>query len=193
MRNPLRSLLLLGAVFTVATFSIAQSPVRSDSQVRLAFTYNAQRSVTTGGNSFWPQGGGAELSAELKHGWGAALNVAAVHTANIRNTGVELTTLTTAAGPRYAWQTRNRNIYLFGQGLVGEAHAWNGVFPSPQGATATYDTFVLQVGGGMDIHLKGRLALRPVEAHWVRTQFPNSITGVQNNLRLGAGFVLHLQ
>jgi hypothetical protein len=66
-------------------------------------------------------------------------------------------------------------------------------FPSIDGTTSTYDAFALQVGGGIDVKVNGRIAFRPVEANWLRTTYPNSTTNVQNNLRLGAGVVFRLQ
>jgi hypothetical protein len=35
-----------------------------------------------------------------------------------------------------------------------------------------------------------RFAMRVFEADWQRTQLPNSTTGAQNNLHLGAGLIL---
>jgi peptidoglycan-associated lipoprotein len=46
-------------------------------------------------------------------------------------------------------------------------------------------------GGGVDIGLSRHIALRLVQADYVRIQLPNSITNVQNNFRLGAGIILH--
>ena len=64
---------------------------------------------------------------------------------------------------------------------------------STTGATSTYDAFVLQLDGGIDVKLSRRIALRPFEANWLRTNYPNSATNVQNNLRLGTGIVLRSQ
>jgi hypothetical protein len=46
------------------------------------------------------------------------------------------------------------------------------------------------MGGGMNIALSPRIALRAVQANWLRTQLPNATTNVQNNLDLGAGVVV---
>jgi hypothetical protein len=47
----------------------------------------------------------------------------------------------------------------------------------------------LCIGGGVNVALRHRLALRAFEADWLRTQLPDGTTNVQNNLRLGAGLV----
>jgi hypothetical protein len=52
-----------------------------------------------------------------------------------------------------------------------------------------FDTFALQVGGGVDLRLSPHFAIRPLQADWLRTQFPNGATNVQNDLRLGAEIV----
>jgi hypothetical protein len=46
------------------------------------------------------------------------------------------------------------------------------------------------MGGGMNVPLTRRIAVRAFEADWLRTQLPNSTTNAQNNLRLGTGLVL---
>jgi peptidoglycan-associated lipoprotein len=48
------------------------------------------------------------------------------------------------------------------------------------------------MGGGMDIDLTPRIAVRVLQADWLRTQLPNGASNVQNSLQLGAGIVWHL-
>jgi len=36
-------------------------------------------------------------------------------------------------------------------------------------------------------------AIWTLHADWIRTQFPNGTTSVQNNLRLGAGVVIRMR
>ena len=191
MRRTIRTLLLTGV--TAAATMHAQTPRAARHEVDLAFSYQAQRSNTTAGHNFWLQGGGAELSAGIYRGLGFAMNLSGGTTKNIQNTGVDLSTFTATFGPRYTWHSDRGRVAVFGQCLIGEAHGFNSVFPSPQGATATFDTFALQVGGGIDLRVAKHFAVRPLQADWVRTQFPNSTTGVQNNLRLGAGVVLRIR
>jgi hypothetical protein len=40
----------------------------------------------------------------------------------------------------------------------------------------------------MNLQLSRHLALRAFQVAWLRTQLPNATTGVENNLRVGAGF-----
>lgn len=191
MRTTLCVLLLTGAAALATTTMKGQQNTVAPShpEIDLAVTYSAGRSNLTGGDAFWQQGGAMELSAEVYHGLGIAANIAGGRASNIDGTGVNLTTVTTTFGPRYTWSPKRRTLAIFGQGLIGEAHGLDSVFPSVTGATTDFDTFALQIGGGVDLRLWHRFAVRPIQVDWLRTQFPNGTTNVQNNLHLGAGIV----
>lgn len=186
-------LLLLGVLLVVPKSNFAQTSRQVTHPVSVAFTYQAQRSNSVGGNIFWPQGGGAEISADLYRGFGIAMNISGMHATNIRNSGIDLSSITMTFGPRYTWRPRSDRFSIFGQTLIGDSRGWNSVFPVTGGATSTYDSFALQIGGGIDVKVNRRIAFRPVETNWLRTTYPNSTTNVQNNLRLGAGIVFRLQ
>lgn len=191
MRMSFRNLLLWAAATTFITTSCWGQRPAPKREVDIAFTYLAQRSNLTPGQFFWRQGGAFELSAEAYHGFGLAMNIAGSTATNINGTGVDLNTLSTTAGPRYTWH--RRKVAVFGQGLIGESHAWNSLFPQTGGAVSSFDSFALQVGGGLDLHVGRHLAVRPIQADWVRTQFPNATTNVQNDLRLGTGVVIRIR
>ena len=176
------TLLLLGAAMTARGQLQAQHQ-----EVDLAITYSAEHSNLTSGGNFWRQGGGAELSAEVFRGFGIAANVTGTHIKDINNSNVPLTTVTATFGPRYTWS--RKKLAVFGQGLIGESRGTDGVFPSSTGALSEWNSFALQVGGGIDLRIDRHFAVRPIQADWIRTQFPNGGTNVQNNLRLGAGIV----
>lgn len=143
--------------------------------------------------NFWQQGGGIELSAEAYHGLGVAMSISGVRVSNIQGSGVNLTTITDVFGPRYTWTTRSRKVAFFGQSLIGEAHGSDSVFPTSQGAVTSFNSFALQVGGGVDLRLSKHFAIRPFQADWLRTQFSNASTNVQKNFRLGAGVIFRLE
>lgn len=166
-----------------------QSPIQHQ-EVDLAVTYATEHSNLTSGSNFWRQGGGAELSAEVFHGFGIAANVTGTHVKDINNSNVPLTTITATFGPHYTWS--RRKLAVFGQGLVGESRGIDGVFPSSTGALSEWNSLALQVGGGVDLRVSRHFAVRPIQADWIRTQFPNGGTNVQNSVRLAAGVVLRL-
>jgi len=196
MNSILRTSLLLGVVSMTAIASAgAQTPAPApgheinEHEVDLAVTYLSVRSNLTPGQFFWQQGGDAELSATFYHGLGIAMNIAGSEAQNISGTGVDLDMVTATFGPRYTLNLPKRRLAVFAQGLIGISNAWNSVFPATTGATEDTNAFALQVGGGVDLRLNRHWAVRPVQADWVRTEFPNATTGVQNNLRLAAGIV----
>jgi len=194
MRTLLHTILLMGAMVAGGSVTEAQTATpQTGHEVDLAVTYTAERSNLVATPTFWRQGAALDLSAELYHGFGIGLNINGSRISNINGTGINLTSITTTFGPRYQWSPKSGKYALFGEGLIGESHGYDSVFPSPNGAMKDYNTFALQVGGGIDLRVGRRLAVRPLQADWIRTEFPNGTTNVQNSLRLGAGLVLRLQ
>jgi hypothetical protein len=196
MRKFLSSLLLWGAL--TATLSVAQnvpsekkSTIAPASHLEVAVTYDGLYSSASVGNGFWMQGGAIQAEGCFSHGLGVVADLAGEHTANMHGSGVALDMVTTTFGPRYTWQPRRyRRSALYGQVLVGEANGFNSVFPNFNGATSSANDLALKIGGGMNYTLSRHLAVRVIEAGWLRTQLPNSTTNVQNNLHIGAGLIL---
>lgn len=112
------------------------------------------------------------------------------HTANMHGSGVGLNMVTATFGPRYSYKLAHSRSSIFAQVLTGEATGFNSTFPAQTGARETAYGLAVQMGGGLNVELTPRIAVRAFEADWMRTQLPNATTNVQNNLRMGAGFVL---
>ena len=161
------------------------APARLD----VAITYSPVLANVTNPSEFGMQGGSLQIQARVWRHFSIVGDVAALHAGNVNNTGVSLDLLTAVAGPRYTWTPSRRRVAFFGQALVGEAHALNGLFPSSTGINSTGDSFALQIGGGVNVPLWNHFAIRALDAEWLRTQLPNGTTNVQNNLRLGTGIV----
>lgn len=201
MRNTLRVLLLMGAaaltVFPIRGQQTSAAPSQghhwTGQEVDFAFTYVPMRSNQTSTAEFWSQGAGFELSSDFYRGFGLAIDINGSHVNNINGTGVNLNTVNSVFGPRYAWAPHSHRYSAFGQALVGESHGFDSVFTNPAGAQTSASSLALEVGGGFDLNVGRHLAVRPVQANWLRTQFDNGNTDVQNNLRLGAGVVLRLR
>ncbi|HEY9138122.1 MAG TPA: hypothetical protein VIM67_07590 [Terriglobus sp.] len=192
-----RYLLLFAAPFLMTSALRAQAAATSSDhrEVDLAVTYTVQHSNLVSTPTFWQQGGSVELSAQIYRGWGAAANITGTHVGSAANSGVGLSMVTTTFGPRYTWYKPNaiaakRSLAIFGQTLIGVSNGFNSYFPSTTGATTGSNSFALQIGGGVDLGLSRRIAVRAIQADWLRTQFPNSTTNVQNSFRLAAGIVL---
>lgn len=194
-----RYFLLLAAPLLLTGGLNAQTPTTASSlshqEVDLAVTYTAQHSNLVSNPTFWQQGGSVELSTQTYHGLGVAANFTGTEVGSAANSGVGLDMLTTTFGPRYTWYkprgaSHKGSLAIFGQGLIGESHGWNSYFPSASGSQTSYNSFALQVGGGVDVGLSRHFAVRAIQADWLRTEFPNSTTNVQNSFRLAAGIVL---
>lgn len=213
MQKPLSAMLLQGAktwaAIVVAIMATALPAASLEAQAApssagskhssatsgldVAITYNATLSNVLSGSSFWMQGGSVEVEGRFYRGLGVVADIAGMDAANINSSGVNLDLVTATFGPRYTWAPKHTRYAVFGQALAGEAFGFNSVFPNPTGATSTSYSLAAEAGGGFDVALSPHLALRAVEANWLRTQLPNSGSNVQNNLRLGAGFVFHFR
>ena len=163
-------------------------------EIDLAVTYSAQLGNQTSNESFWAQGGSAELTTTFYRGLGIAANVTGTHVANIRSSGVGLTLVTTTFGPTYTWAVPQHRSSpgqwkFVGESLIGIANGTGSVFPDPSGAQSGASSLALQIGGGADLELSRHFALRLVHADWLRTQLPNATTNVQNTLQLDAGII----
>jgi hypothetical protein len=155
--------------------------------------YNATDSNVITGNSFWMQGAEAQIHGQIYRGWGVVADVAGMHTANIRSSGVGLDMIAATFGPRYTWSPAHGKYSLYGHALAGAAIAMHGLFPSVAGASSTGSSLAFQLGGGANVSLTPRFGLRAFEADWMRTQLPNSTNNVQNNLRIGTGFIFRFK
>ncbi len=164
------------------------SPTKGSLDV--ALVYNPLMSNVVGSNGFWMQGGSIQVHGQFWRGLGVVADVSGLHTANASaSPGVGLDLVTATFGPRYTWSPQRGRYAVFGQVLAGEANGLHSVFPAAGSANDSADSLALYVGGGVNVHLKHRFALRAFEANWLRTQLPNATTNVQNNLRLGAGLI----
>ena len=178
---------------TAVPLAAQTAPAPGSGTLEVSVTYGAMLSNAITSQSFWMQGGSVEVDGLFYHGLSAVADVGGMHTGNINASGVSLDMVTSVFGPRYTWAPAKRKYEFFGQGLLGVANGFDGLFPAANGAADSATSMALEVGGGMNVRFSRRVALRAIEANWLRTQFPNSATNVQNNLRLGAGVVFRFR
>ena len=197
MHRRLSSALLLGAMMIAAAVGMgAQSTAapaagaKGSHPISLAFTLDPVRANSIAKFNFWTVGGGAQVDGQLCKHLSLVADVEGSHASNINSTGVGLDLVTFTFGPRYTLAPRAGRYALYGQALAGEAKGFNGVFPASTGAKSSAGSMALLVGGGMNVAISPHVAVRAIEADWLRTQLPNSTTNVQNSLRLGAGVVV---
>ena len=169
---------------------MAQARGVQNTSVEVAVTFDAQRSLKlNSGQNFWMEGGSMELGVNAFRGFGFAAAFTGSRTSSIGSGGIPLSLVTETFGPRYRWHDGHR-LSFYGEGLVGEANGFGSLFPSTFGAQTDASALATQVGGGVDLRLSHHLAVRALDAAWLRTQLPNSTSDIQNNLRLGVGLVL---
>lgn len=144
------------------------------------------------------QGGAVELQAPFYHGLGVVARVEGQHTGPSSPGNVPLSLVTILFGPRYTIASHNDHYRVFGEALAGESNAFNSQFSLGSGpvgsvntgTTPSASTLAVEAGGGLDVRLTQRLAVRAIQVNYLYSQFPNASANVQNNFSLGAGIVL---
>ncbi len=168
----------------------AQSP--SD-KTDLAVTYSATRANVLAGPNFWLQGGSLQVHSLVYRNIGVIGELAGMKRANVNSSGVSLDLVMYFAGARYSLRFKHSRTTLFGQLLGGQAFGSNSSFPVSGGSTPSQNAEVMKAGGGLNVWLSPRIAVRAFEADWMATHFNNSTNGLQNNMSLGAGIVIRLR
>jgi len=205
MRRPICGrMLLVGACILGGTTAWGQqtgkpaipAPVSAD----LAITYAPERAQSVPGQCcFWMQGGGGDAAATFWKGFGIAASLTGEHISNYLP-DMAVHRIAYLAGPRYtytAWTSHagsaagSRFIQVFGQGLFGGAHGFDGVYPSGSGTTSSASSFALQIGGGINLFFTRNLGVRLLELDYVRTALPNNAANAQEDLRLAFGVAYH--
>ena len=87
-------------------------------------------------------------------------------------------------GPRVS--LRRHVVRPFAQVLFGGVWAADGVTLGPVSA------FGMTAGGGIDLRVSRYFTVRPLQAEYFMTKFPDGANNRQNNFRFGAGIVLRL-
>jgi outer membrane protein OmpA-like peptidoglycan-associated protein len=198
MRISIRGkLLLVGACMLAgvaagaqqAQYSVNHPPVYTD----VAVTFAAERAdIVPGKCCFWMEGAGVDAALTFWKGQlGIAGSLTGDHVSNYAP-GLDVNKITFLGGPRYTYtiwpshQGRPR-VQIFGQGLFGGVHGFDGAFPSSAGLKTTAGSFALQTGGGVNLFFTRRFGLRLIEADYVRTALSNGSGNTQDDLRLAAG------
>lgn len=190
-----KSILFLGVTaFLAGASAHAQSGVQEPApRPELALEYNYVHSNAPPGDCgcINLNGGSASFAWPLNH-WQLSVvgDVGAVHAGSISSEGYDLTLSTYTVGVRYSPRVHVWRLQPWGQLLIGGAHA-SGSLVEGSGASTGGGAFASLVGGGLDVPLSQRFSIRAVEADYLATTFNNGGNDHQNNLRIGAGVVIH--
>lgn len=160
----------------------------------LALTYAPERAkiVDTPCDCFWFQGGGADAALTFYRGLGLAASLTGQHASGLTG-GASLDKIDYLFGPRYTLHTTGRSetarysTRLFGEALFGGVHGFNGTFPASSTAVSSANAFAYQLGGGLDLVLTHRWAIRAFEASFHHSGLPNSAANTQDDFRLATG------
>jgi hypothetical protein len=189
---------VLAAAFTTLWAQAQTAPQKAPAFIDVGLTYAAERAQIAPGNCgcFWLQGGGADVALTVWKGFGPAVSITGDHVSNYFP-GLDINKVSFMGGPHYTHITRSRGteagsmkqprLQIFGEALFGGVHAFDGAFPSNTGLAPTANSFALQAGGGINLFFSRRIAVRALQADYVRTQLPNNYSKSQNDLRIAFG------
>jgi opacity protein-like surface antigen len=200
MRSTKRWILSMAGMVLSALLvtSVAMAQGLRSAPIDVAVTYDELHTNHITSQNFWMQGGAVELGARAYHGLGIAARVEGLHAGTNSTTGEPLSLVTAVFGPRYTVETRSQRYVIFGEGLAGISNGFHSLFSEgsgPVGAvnagtTTSSNALAVDVGGGLDVRLSKHVAIRVLRASYLRTQFSNSTTNVQNSLSLSSGLTL---
>ena len=186
----LLTLAMLAAVSVAAPAFAQADPDKTLAEVSL--TYSALRTNASVGDCgcFWGNGGTMEVAVPIWR-YVAAVGEFSGETASSipGNTGAGLSLISGMGGLRVSRSLHSR-FKPFVQGLFGGVHAFDSYFPSSSGSTTSASSFALAAGGGLDIGLTPRFAIRPIQLDYQYMRLPNNSSNEQHDFRVSAGFIV---
>lgn len=189
------SAISLAITLMVSAGAIAQQTTTdgatpNQSRFDLAGGYNLVRANAPPADCgcFTMNGGFADGQLNLSPWLGVAGEFTAGHANDISSLGQNLTLTTFMAGPRVSFP-RYRFV-PFGEFLAGGAHGGGSYFPSATSSSTSASSFAYAAGGGLDVNLNRRFAIRAFDAKFLHTAFPNGVNGTQRQLQISVGLVM---
>jgi len=186
----LKALFVLAAVLVLFGARPSSAQQQRSLSVGANYTY-VRTNLSPACNCFGLNGGGAELQYSFRQHFALLADVTATHRGDISASHYDLTQVTYAGGLRYFPLAPSRHLNLFGDLLLGGAHASGSLAPDKTG-TGGANAFSFQTGGGLSVPLGHRWTLVPVRAEYLLTTFSNGSKNHQNDLRLSAGVLFRL-
>lgn len=189
MRKPIEVVLLLGITLALGCLFSPRAAAQNAPAIELGMDYNYVRTNAPPGGCgcFSMNGGDGWIAFKFAHSVAAVAQLAVQHASNIGGS-TDLTLTSYLFGPRYSRAVTKR-VVPFGQVLLGGTHADGSLAPGSDGVAGTPNAFALSAGGGMDVGVSRRLAIRPADVEYFLTRFANGVNDHQNNFRFSAGVV----
>ena len=185
----MKILYALALILLSATYPRAEAQTASRADLALGYTYIHSNAPPDGCGCFHFNGGSVSASWKLNSWWRIAGQFSAAHAGNISSSTLSPTITTYLIGPRYKLMKGSHRVVPFGNVLLGAAHVSDGYFPNGSSSSASATAFAMAAGGGVDISVGKHIAIRPIEADYLFTHFPNAVNNHQNNFSLTSGIV----
>jgi hypothetical protein len=164
--------------------------------LEISFNYSYARSNAAPGQCgcFNMNGGSSEVAFHAFRALSVVADLTGERAATIGATpGGGLSLVAFTVGPRFSHRFSGGKFTPFVQGLVGTAHGFDGLFPGSSGSlSGAANARAVLAGGGLDLTINQHIAIRAIQADYLRTQLPNGEGDEQNLLRVSAGIVLRV-
>ena len=165
---------ILTAVLVISVCAPLAGAQDETPKVELYGGYDYVR-VSDLGDSYNFNGGSGQFAYNANRWLGLVGDFGGYYTSDGFHAGV----LSYMAGPRVNLRGHGK-MMPFAQVLLGGARS---IDNSPLNA------FAMTAGGGLDYKISQHFAIRPVQAEYFLTKFPDGASDRQNNFRFGAGVV----
>jgi opacity protein-like surface antigen len=183
---------LLTAMVLIAPFFGTVVPATAQTQTSalelcggydyVRFNVNARVNGFPPSSSYNGNGGGGQLQYNVNRWFGVVGDVTGYGIPTYGATAVGMSYL---FGPKVS--LRKRRLTPFAQTFFGGLLASNGI-----GTPGPDNHFAMSSGGGLDVNVSQHVAIRPVQAEYFMTRYPDGLNNQQNNFRYSAGVVLQL-
>jgi hypothetical protein len=156
-----------------------------------AYSYVRANLITANGCCFNMNGGSGSAAFNLNHWFGLVGEFGGYTQGNVESTGANLNVITYLFGPQFSYR-KNDRWTPFAHALFGAGHAGGTLYTGIGGAPGLgpNSAFAMVAGGGLDLKVSPRVAVRLFDVDYMYTQFRNSTNNRQNQLRVSVGIVL---
>jgi opacity protein-like surface antigen len=187
MRNLFAIGILLGLLGTI---QLAEAQEASKFELYGGFSYihfnvSANLPGVAASATYNAYGGGAQLEYNATHWLGGVADLAGYGAFATSNGALIGGAFTYLFGPRVNF--RRSKVTPFAQALFGGIATTDGI-----GVSGPQNSFAMTAGGGVDFKLTPHVSLRPIQIEYLMTRLPNGLNNREDNLRIGAGIILHL-
>jgi len=185
--------IFFASLFISGTVAMAQENVATPKlEVGLNYSYT-RVNPGSGFSSYNANGGFGDIEYNFNRHFGFVGDLGASYVGTTNGLAVNNTSFEYLFGPRFNVRHGRFNPYI--QTLFGGqrfSNGWNPAASDPR-LGVSQNNFAMALGGGLNIALNDRLAVRPFQVDYFVTELsPAAVNYVQNDLRYSAGVVLRL-